>query len=1034
MSAERSQALYRILSSALDLDDDDRRAFLDRACGGDEALRRRVDDLLNLETSNAPATQRHGLPLHRAWDPSSPAHQPPADGEALAPEISLPERLGPYRILDLLGRGGMGAVYLAEQEEPVRRRVALKVVAAALLDPQGRMRFQAERQALARLTHPNIAQMYDAGSTDDGTPYFAMELVEGVSITEFCDRERLDIRRRLELFRTLCEGVAYAHQKGLLHRDLKPSNVLVTDHDGQPLVKIIDFGIAKALDQPLVDGTLLTRAKVLGTPAYMSPEAVRDGTQVDTRSDVYALGVMLYELLVGVRPIGKRSDDPLKILGRIAEEVPKRPSTRWRSLDDDSQEGSAEHRSLPPQSVSRALDGDLDWIVMKAIDKEPERRYGSASELAADIERHLSDEPIEARPPTLAYRAGRFARRHRLAVGAAALLLLALLAGIAGTGVGLIQARNEAEAARQALAETRAVSNYMVELFRLAAPDRSGGEQVTARDLLSHGSDLADERFADKPLARSRFLHSIASSYQNLGLYEPAEEHFRRALAILEDLKAEHPDNWMAAQAGLAWTRNQQGDYDDASSLYAAALAFADRHPAASPVYRGEVLQGSGYVAIEEGRFEDAQDQLSEAARLYRAAGADHRASLAQVLDKLGVVAGKRGDSDEAARLHKEALAEVEAIHGSRHPAVATAWINLSTALGALGRIEEALAAAERSLEVRRQLYGADHEDVARSLTNVGALQSMLGENAEADRHYQEALAINSRLLGADHPSLAALYNNLAVNAYGQGDYEATRQYMERALEVRLTSLGPDHPDVAKVRTNLGMVLLEAGQEQAAEEQLTAAQGVLEERLGREHDRTALNLEYLGVLYRATDRVARAVEVLERAHEIRRKSLAEDHPWLADVRDPLGMAYLEVGDLERAEELIRQALDARWQAFGEDHPLRANSLESLASFHLAKGEPEVAEELLRQALELRQRVQGEDHPELIGTLGSLGAVEESVGNIAEAEARYRSALDIADQRPVSALALRPVVARLAVLLEAEGRGGEARALRAKYQG
>ena len=347
------------------------------------------------------------------------------DSETVSP---LPERIGPYRILDVLGEGGMGVVYLAEQTKPVRRQVALKVMRHVMTQPLAVIRFDAERQALARLQHPNVAQMYEAGTTEDGHLYFAMEPVDGQPIGKYCDQYRLSIQERLELFCAVCAGVQHAHQKGILHRDLKPSNILVTEVQGGPVPKIIDFGVAKALDQPLVDATLYTDDRLVGTPAYLSPEALGSNEKdadIDTRSDVYSLGIVLYELLVGVRPFDTRGLGFLQVLTKVLEDEPEGPSTRWTTLDIETRQAIADRRRLERSALKKRLRGDLDWIVMKAIAKDRRLRYRSPSELAADLRRHLEHRPVEAGPPSRFYRLGKLVRRHRALVAAALVVVLA---------------------------------------------------------------------------------------------------------------------------------------------------------------------------------------------------------------------------------------------------------------------------------------------------------------------------------------------------------------------------------------------------------------------------------------------------------------------------------------------------------------------------------------------------------------------------------------------------------------------------------
>jgi eukaryotic-like serine/threonine-protein kinase len=386
-----------------------------------------------------------------------------------------PRQIGPYRVLDALGVGGMGIVYLAEQAEPVRRRVALKVVKLGMDTKQVLARFESERQALAVMDHPNIARVLDGGVTQDGRPYFVMELVRGTPITEYADTHRLTTGERLRLFIAVCRAVQHAHQKGVIHRDIKPSNVLVAIQDGAPVVKVIDFGIAKAVGLGLTEQTLVTRAgQILGTPEYMSPEqAEMSGLDVDTRTDIYSLGVLLYELVVGALPFDLRAQADYTISHTLRERETPRPSTRLTSLGE-TVSTVARYRRTTPEGLRRELRGDLDWIILKAMDKDRTRRYETANGLAMDVERHLADEPVVARPPSARDRIAKFVRRNRPAVVAGAVATVAVIGGAAASTAGFLQAREQQARAERSAATAEQVTEFLVGLFRVSDPGRKG--------------------------------------------------------------------------------------------------------------------------------------------------------------------------------------------------------------------------------------------------------------------------------------------------------------------------------------------------------------------------------------------------------------------------------------------------------------------------------------------------------------------------------------------------------------------------------
>jgi len=471
---------------------------------------------------------------------------PDDDSTATAfPPDRAPERIGPYKILEKIGEGGMGVVYAAEQEAPFRRRVALKIIKPGMDSKQVLARFEAERQALALMDHPSVAKVFEAGETPRGLPYFAMEYVQGEPITTYCDRHRLSIRQRLDLLVQVCEGVQHAHQKGIIHRDLKPSNVLVALQGDNPVPKIIDFGVAKATAQRLTERTMFTELGVLiGTPEYMSPEqAEMTGLDVDTRTDVYALGVILYELLTGTLPFEPKDLRSLgfdEIRRRIREVDPPRPSTRISTLGERGTESARMRRTEPGKLASR-LKGDLDWITSKAIEKDRTRRYGSPNDLAADIGRHLGHEPVLAGPPSALYRSRKFVRRHRFGVAAAATATLGLV------GLAVLMTVQAARITREAEAKQR-VSEFLTELFQVSDPDKGRGNSITARELLDSGAAKIRGKLTDDPRVQADLMMTMGTVYRSLGLYPQAEPLLKQALETRRQLLGrEAPDTLRAA-------------------------------------------------------------------------------------------------------------------------------------------------------------------------------------------------------------------------------------------------------------------------------------------------------------------------------------------------------------------------------------------------------------------------------------------------------------------------------------------------------
>ena len=814
-----------IFADAIDRPAGERTAFVERACGDDAALRVHVLRLLEHHARAAPsATSSGATSLIDQLDPR--AMRVPAE--------QIGDWIGPYQLVELLGEGGFGTVYRAEQHEPVRRDVALKVIKLGMDTRQVIARFELERRALAVMDHPSIAKVLDAGATETGRPYFVMELVRGgVPVTEYCDANRLTMRQRLALFGAVCGAVQHAHQKGIIHRDLKPSNVLVTLQDGAPVPKVIDFGIAKATDQSEARRTYFTeQAQVIGTPQYMSPEqaAPRGGADVDTRADIYSLGVLLYELLTGTTPFEPerlRSEAYNELLRIIREEDPPRPSTRLSALGGAELGEVAHRRRIEPQRLGRDLRGDLDWVVMKAMEKDRARRYATASALADDVARHLANEPVEARPPSVRYRAAKFVRRNRIAIGTAAVVLVAVLSGLAAMTYGLVQARRGRDAAllaqRVATAEkekAQQVAQLLQAMLANVRPMRAQGRDTTIlRDILDQTRQRVGAELRGQPEVLAEILLVIGRTYRDLALYDDAEAVIRESLELRR-------------------------------------RTLGERSAAAT-----ESLHEFANVLLDRGKVAEAEPIVRDVVARRRAAlGADHM-SVAQALNDLSYVLEKQSKLDEAVDVQREVVRVVRANVSGDHPDLAASLNGMGRLLQHAGRLQEAAPVVAESLAMRQRLFGEDHTEVALSLEQVAYAQQHRGDVAAAEQTFRRIVEIRRRVYGDEHPDVTNGLNNLGWLLCRQGKYAEAEPILRRVLDVSTRVRGAEHPGTFVTANNLGAALQGLGRLEEAEQVFRDVLSGRRRVLGPEHPDTLESARRLASLYEATSRPVEAARV-----------------------------------------------------------------------------------------------------------------------------------------------------------------------------
>jgi tetratricopeptide (TPR) repeat protein/predicted Ser/Thr protein kinase len=878
LTPERWQQVAEIADVALDLPPEERPAYLARACGGDASLRSDLDDLLAADAASgdfleAPAAEF--LTSIAGDEAPTPAHG----------GVPAGARIGPFRVMRELARGGMGEVYLAERADgQFDQQVALKLIRSGMDSAEIQGRFIAERQILARLHHPHIAGLLDGGLTVEGRPWFAMEYIAGAPIKVWCDAHGLGTSERLRLFEDVCAAVQYAHQNLVVHRDLKPSNILVTD-DWQ--VKLLDFGIAKLIaidpdgapaDWP--DGPR-TRTELRAlTPEYAAPEQVR-GEPVTTATDVYALGAVLYELLTGRRPY--------RIARHSAGEIE-------RVICDSDPE--------PPR-----LGGELDCILLRALQKEPGRRYVSAESLLDDLRRFRAGQPLLARPDSVAYRTRKFIRRHRLGVGVGAALALALVAGLGAT---LWQAR---AVAREA-AKAREVKDFVIDLFQVSDPAESRGREITARELLARGVHRVDSVLGRQPEVQEELLGVLGRIHLELGLYAQADTLLARAAEVASRVYGpDHPE-YAARLSDRGTALKELGDLPEAESLLTRALAIRRRAlgPAAADV--AVTLGDLANVLREGGQFSRAESLQREALAIDLKLFGPHHLTVAEDLNNLGILlrdGPNRLDASDSA--YRAALAIRLQHLDPGHPSVLVIMGNLASNMIQEARYPEADSLARLTLAGYRRLHPDGHPDLAWALHMLASVTRETGRYAESESLHVQALEMRRRTLGRDHQTTMATLHNLAILRYRMDDLAGAEQSFREALVIWREKLGPSHPYTLRAINSLGAVLSEEGKYPEAEGLLREAIAGERRERGDSSVDGAVAGRNLGILLHRTGRLHEAERVLHRTLATYRGELPDSHPRTAEALAALGSLLTDRGRPQQADTLLREALAIREGAF-----------------------------------------------------------------------------------------------------------------------
>lgn len=922
-----------------------RSIYLDEVCGTDEKLRSRVDAALK------EWTEIHDPSATAAYEESSGVEQTiahtPAEsptGTAVGIGSVIAQR---YRLVRAIGEGGMGTVFLAVQSEPVKRQVALKLIRTGMDSRAVLARFDAERQALALMDHPNIARVYDGGTTAYGQPFFVMELVNGVPLTDYCDRARLSIEGRLNLFVQVCNAVQHAHQKGIIHRDLKPGNVLVTEIDGRPVCKVIDFGVAKATEQRLTDMSLVDTGLIVGTPAYMSPEQADPASMdIDTRTDVYSLGIMLYELLTGTPPIDSQQFKRgaiLEMLRMVREVEPPKPSTRLSKAE--SLPNIASNRNIDPAKLTQLLKGELDWVVMKALEKDRTRRYETANGLANDVQRYLANEVVEARPPNARYRIKKFVQRNKVQVIAAGLVVMSLILGIVGTAWQAVVA--EDARANEALARKAAEINE-ARAINSAKEERLAKEQTQKRlQQIEKSNEVLGAVFDDLDIAEIRLGTEPIEAILAKRLVKAAEQLDGEAVGdprVVADL-----------QSRLGHSLKGLGYHQEARKLLEEAGELQRKELGQDSEATLQTLRdlASNYKAL--GDLEASQDLFTSIlSSLSKSVGDSHQDTLA-VQNELALVHIEMGQFDRAVELLETNLDKTIAALGKEDEQSIASMDNLALAYLKVKRIDDAVPLLVEVEERTRGIYGPEHVKTIGKMLNLAAAYRQQERFEDAQPLYEKARDLSKLHLGAEHPLTLTALNSLAVFYQSTGQAELAIPLFEETIDRLKLKRGDAHPETLVAKNNLAGTYWTVGDLKKSIPLFESVFKVQEAKLGRDNPQTQATISNLGVNYKDAGRVEEAIPLLEECF-----AASTENPRLRHIGRHLLEAYLKAKSVEKARDILPEVLKETRLRIPPESPQLAAWLSQFGGAFLEQQDYATAGELLGECLQINEKIRPND--------------------------------------------------------------------------
>lgn len=883
-----------LFAAAIALPSQERVRYVRRACGENRELAERIESLL------ADVDCAASFMNSARWGVAAPPSlQHQAEHDAF----------GPYRLIHEIGEGGCGVVYRAAQTTPMRREVALKIVKFGMDTKAVIARFRAEQQALARMDHPNIAKVLDAGATSAGRPYFAMELVRGIKITKYSDQSSLSIAERLALFTQVCRAIEHAHSNDVVHRDIKPSNVLVTLHDAVPMVKVIDFGIAKAMQGRLCDQTLYTALEqFLGTPAYVSPEQLDSSLgDVDFRSDIYSMGVLLYELLTGCTPFSVPAvsgNDLDELRKRLRSQEPPLPSRKLQSLEPEARNSAALCRQTTASKLIEQVSGDLDWIVMRCLEKDRERRYPNAAELAADLQRFLNHEPVVARPPNAIYSLRKLAERHRLLFAASASVVLVLtIATSVSTWFAVRAYRSDKIAQAEATIQRELVRFLRNDLLAQASPEQEVDRDIKLRTVLDRAAQSIRSHFVDQPLVEASIRTTLAETYHSLGEYAAAEDHFRRALVLYEREVGAADSKTLFVSRQIVRVLSDRGQYSQSEAFARKVVQAHEQYLGAEHEDTLDAVHSLAVPLFMKGERAVATKLLATTLeKCQRQLGRQHPKTLS-LMNELAFFYLSDKKPELAQPLLEQALEIRKRVYGDRHPATITVMSNLAGAYAEMNRLADAEPLMIQSLQLREQILGVDHPSTLTSLNNLASLYSDQGRLTESSQLLSQCIELGQRRLGASHPRVLVWMSNLGRNYLDENKLDAAYEVHKRTLELRQVALGMNHPDTLMSMSNLGLVEHRRGRLAQAEALLTRAWTEANAAPAAESSSRLIIGERLAAVLVDRKKLSAAEPVLRIVSEARSKRSPNEWRTFATLAQ-LGDVLIGMGHYAEAEPLL----------------------------------------------------------------------------------------------------------------------------------